>query len=413
MLYELHGQILPFCKKYDNYSCTRIEKTEDDVIVAICTPSKVRQNNNEENEQKDDSPVLPNIIQPMNMDPYQTHILPDIYSTQTEIRTVTQTEIRPQALAQCAEGLKSIFDDLLSKVERNPAVFLKPVEEFIKNYQSLNKDNDIVNALQTFAQYTDVALAIERGIKREPTEDPASMEPTIVLAKKRKAARRRLITAKVQPPTSSQNCVSNQIDASQSHQDITQHQLPQPDQKMMETVVSPREVQLPKVSQESQQDIMNVTEISARDLPTHKILSLSPDLSGHHVLPHHKIMQGHEMVHQVSAHGMLSHKVLTHEMSIHGNTTHKAHEFSAPGITPHRMPISVHGIPTHKAHELSSTAQEIVPHKMQVHDGMTVHGMTPHKLSVHTRSPHKVPLHEATTHKVSVLEVPAPQVSMW
>lgn len=390
MLYELHGQIVPFCKKYDNYTCTSIEKTEDDVIIAICTPSKAKQNNNDENEQKDESPVLPShAIQPVAVAKY-IQVLPDIYTQQTEIRTTTQTDTQSEttSIAQCAEGLKQFFDDLLTRIERNPDLLIKPVEEFIKNYQNINKDIDIANSLQTFAQYPDVAMAITRGLKRKPTGDPTNLEPAIVLAKKRKSARRRLITAKVQPPASSQSSVSNQTDASQG-QYVTSHQLPQlpQDYKVVDNVVSSHEGQTQKIAPETQ-DVMN-HEISVREIPSHRVLTLAHDMSAHHGRPHAKVIPGHEMVHQVSAvaHGMPPHhRVLSHEMSIHGIPPHKAsHDYSTHGIASHKMPVN---------------------------DGLSIHGISPHKLSVHARSPHKVPLHEAS-HKVSVLEVLPPQVSMW
>ncbi|XP_071514414.1 uncharacterized protein [Panulirus ornatus] len=293
MLTELQGHLKPFCDKYDS-QCASIEKTEDDnVIIAICTPSPQRiQNENSEENDKQDAPSVPQVIQPMNVESYPSHlhILDQFHS---------QTDIRGQAIRQCAESMKAIFDDLISKLECNPDLFLKPTETFLKNYQSIKKDSDLINALETFGQYSGIALAISNALKRQHSGDCSKEQTTIIYAKKKKSARRRLITAR----------------------QIPQQTLPQPEYNHPEREISVHEVSAHEIS---------ARELSARDIPTHE-------------LPTHEVT-----VHEVSAHEVSAHEISTHEIS--------AHEVSAHEVSVH-IPHH-HEIHLHPAHVVLHSEQE-------------------------------------------------------
>lgn len=298
MLIELQGHLKPFCDKYDS-QCASIEKTEDDnVIIAICTPSprKIQNENCEENEKRDASSV-PQVIQPMNVESYPSHIhLLDQFHS--------QGDLRGQAIRQCAESMKAIFDDLISKLECNPDHFLKPMETFLKNYQSIKKDSDLVNALETFGQYSGIALAISRALKRQHSGDSSKEPTTIIYAKKKKTARRRLISARP----------------------VAQQTLPQPEYCNPEREISVHEV--------------SAHELGAHEVSTHEVSA--HEISAHEI-PAHEVT-----VHEVSAHEVSAHELSTHEVS--------AHEVSAHEVSIH-IPRH-HEIHLHPAHVVLHSEQE-------------------------------------------------------
>ena len=206
MLLDLQNHLKPFCVKHASH-CASIEKTEDDnIIIAICTPAskKLENVNNEENFKNGDSTLsVPQGIQPLNMENYTNQLqLMDDFQPQNEICN--------QAVRRCQEDLKSVFDDLVTKVEYNPNNFLKPVNEFIQSYQNAKKE-ELLNALETFGQCTGIAMAVSRTIKHQESGDGgggAKEEPTaIIFPKKRKGNRRRVIRARhhLQAPAQESN----------------------------------------------------------------------------------------------------------------------------------------------------------------------------------------------------------------
>ncbi|KAG7161756.1 Highly reducing polyketide synthase gloL-like 1, partial [Homarus americanus] len=319
MLLELQGHLKPFCEKYDSH-CASIEKTEDDnVIVAICPrrPKQFPHENNEENDQRDAS-LVPQAVQPVNVESYPPHLhLLDQFQS--------QSDLRGQGIGQCAEGMKTVFDDLLSKIECYPEIYLKPVETFLNNYQNLKKDNEkLVNALQTFGQYSGVTMALSKTLKRQHSGDSSKIDSTtIICAKKKKGARRRLITAR---PVVQQSTLN--------HEDSN-----------------------------SEREIL-IHEMSAHEIAVHEVTA--------HEISAHEIS-----AHEVSAHEVTAHQVTAHEMSAHEMSAHEipAHEISTHEISAHE--ISAHEISAHEisAHEIS--AHEISTHEISAHD-MSAHDMSAH-----------------------------------
>lgn len=187
MLLDLQSHLKPFCEKYASH-CASIEKTEEDnVIIAICSPAskKIQNNGNEENLRNDNnmSSLLPQEIQALNVESYTTQ--PQLIN-----------ELHSQSIRHCQEGLKAVFDDLVSKVECDPHTFLTPINDFIYNYQSTKRD-DLVSALKTFSQCSEIAMAVARTLKRQQNGGGGvkSELTTIICPKKRKGNRRKVIRA--------------------------------------------------------------------------------------------------------------------------------------------------------------------------------------------------------------------------
>ncbi|XP_050699168.1 uncharacterized protein LOC126986826 isoform X1 [Eriocheir sinensis] len=189
MLLDLQSHLKPFCEKYAS-QCASIEKTEEDnVIIAICSPSskKMQNHDNEENlkNANNSSFSVPQGIQTLNVESYTNQ--PQLMS-----------ELHSQSVRHCQEGLKAVFDDLVSKVECEPLTFLRPVNEFIHNYQSTKKD-ELVNALRTFSQCSEIAMAVARSLKYQQGGEGGggkNERTTIICPKKRKGNRRKLIRAR-------------------------------------------------------------------------------------------------------------------------------------------------------------------------------------------------------------------------
>lgn len=184
MLLDLQSHLKPFCEKYALH-CASIEKTEEDnVIIAICsqTPKKIQNHDNEENLRNANNGnfSVPQGVQTLNVESYTNQ--PQVIS-----------ELHSQSVRQCQEGLKAVFDDLVSKVECEPHTFLRPINEFIHNYQNTKKD-ELVSALKTFSQCSEIAMAVKRSLKCQQSGEGVKDEPTtIICPKKRKGNRRKLI----------------------------------------------------------------------------------------------------------------------------------------------------------------------------------------------------------------------------
>lgn len=182
MLLDLQSHLKPFCEKYASY-CASIEKTEENnVIIAICSPaSKKLLNHDNENLKNDNSSSFSvhQGIQTLNVESYsdQPQLMSDLHS---------------QSISHCQEGLKAVFDDLLNKVECDPQTFLRPINEFIQNYQSTRKD-ELVNALKTFSQCSEIAMAVKRTMKCQQNGEVKDKMTRIICPPKRKGNRRKLI----------------------------------------------------------------------------------------------------------------------------------------------------------------------------------------------------------------------------
>lgn len=189
MLLDLQSHLKPFCEKYASH-CASIEKTEEDnVIIAICSPAskKMQNHDNEENLKNANKSnfSVPQGIQTLNVESYTNQ--PQLLS-----------ELHSQSIRHCQEGLKAVFDDLVSKVECEPHTFLRPVSEFIHNYQSTKKD-ELVNALRTFSQCSEIAMAVARSLKCQQGGEGGGVKDertTIICPKKRKGNRQKLIRAR-------------------------------------------------------------------------------------------------------------------------------------------------------------------------------------------------------------------------
>lgn len=185
MLLDLQSHLKPFCEKYASH-CASIEKTEEDnVIIAICPPaSKKMQNHDNEENLKDSNSS--NFSVPQEI---QTDV--ESYANQPQLLG----ELHNQSIRHCQEGLKAVFDDLVNKVECDPHTFLRPVNEFIHNYQSTKKD-ELVNALRTFTQCSEIAMAVARSLKYQQDGGGGGVKDErtrIICPKKRKGNRRKLI----------------------------------------------------------------------------------------------------------------------------------------------------------------------------------------------------------------------------
>lgn len=185
MLLDLQSHLKPFCEKYASH-CASIEKTEeDDVIIAICSPAskKIQNHDNEENlkNTSNSSFPVPQGIQTLNVESYtnQPQLLNDLQS---------------QSIRQCQEGLKAVFDDLVNKVECEPHTFLKPINEFIHNYQSA-KNDELVSALKTFSQCSGIAMAVARSVKYQQSGEGRRVkeEPTTIICPRKKRRNRQKI----------------------------------------------------------------------------------------------------------------------------------------------------------------------------------------------------------------------------
>lgn len=188
MLLDLQNHLKPFCEKYESH-CASIEKTEEDnVIIAICSPaSKKIQNHDNENLKNDNNSnfSVPQGIQTLNV---------ESYTNQSQLTS----ELHSQSIRHCQEGLRAVFDDLVSKVECDPHTFLRPINEFIHNYQSTKK-GELVSALKTFSQCSEIAMAVARTVKCQQSGEEGRVKDeltTIICPKKRKGNRRKLIRAR-------------------------------------------------------------------------------------------------------------------------------------------------------------------------------------------------------------------------
>nr|XP_045623539.1 uncharacterized protein LOC123773718 isoform X1 [Procambarus clarkii] len=340
MLLELQGHLKPFCEKYDSH-CASIEKTEDDnVIIAICSPRpRLTQNENSEENEQGNILSMPQVTQRVDKQSYspQMHIVEQFHSQDS----------CGQAIGQCAEGLKTVFDDLLFKLESSPDIYLKPIETFLKNFQDIQKDDDLVNALQTFGQYSNVAMAISSTLKRQHSGDSSKVDPTtIICAKKKKGARRRLITAR---PVNHQTMLhpeNNNCDGDLLIHEVSAHDLA-------------------------------VHEVSAQ-APAHEVLT--HEVSNHDVLTHE--VSAHQITHEITSHEMSTHDISAHEISTHNVSAHEisTHEISAHHIPAHHIPanhVSTHHVPTHhiSTHHISAhhvPAHTIHSHEIHLHPSHTI-----------------------------------------
>ncbi|KAK8401630.1 hypothetical protein O3P69_001036 [Scylla paramamosain] len=195
MLLDLQNHLKPFCEKYASH-CASIEKTEDEnVIIAICTPTSKKQQNmmdNEENFRNNYTTLsVPQPIQPLDMEGYGNQLqLMDDFEPESEICN--------QAVRHCQESLKAVFDDLVTKIECNPDNFLKPINKFIQSYQNTKK-NELLNALETFGQCSGIAMAVSRTLRQQVSGgeggDAKEELTTIICPKKRKGNRQKVIQA--------------------------------------------------------------------------------------------------------------------------------------------------------------------------------------------------------------------------
>ncbi|XP_053642255.1 uncharacterized protein [Cherax quadricarinatus] len=356
MLLELQGHLKPFCEKYDSH-CASIEKTEEDnIIIAICSPKhRVIQNENSEDNGQKGLLSVSQGKQSLNVEHSSSNLHmesspPHLHFNQCH----SQSDL-------LAEGLKTVFDDLLSKLECSPDIYLKPLEAFLKNCQNIKKDNDLVSALQTFGQYSSVTMAISSTLKRQHSADPYKLDPTtIICAKKTKGTRRRLITAR---PI--------------SRQTMSHH----------ENNNSEREVSVHKLSAQ---------EVSVYDEPAHEVSA--------HEVPAHEVSVHGVSVHEVSAHEISAHEISAHEISAHEVAVH---EVSAPEVSVHE--VSAHEVSAHEvaAHEVSSneisaqlSAPEISSHQISAHH------IPAHHIQAHQVSAHYISAHHVSSHHVPVRTIP-------
>ncbi|KAK3857659.1 hypothetical protein Pcinc_036099 [Petrolisthes cinctipes] len=207
-LMDLQGRLKPFCKQHD-LNCASIEETDDDFIIAVCAPAK--------NEVQNENSVCENvsvssIVQPVNTEGYSPplQIIEQYHNSQGE-------DMQIQSARQCQEGLRVVFDDIMSKLQ-NDLDFLRPVEAFIRNFQSIKKDQELASALETFGRFPGIAAAVTRSLKRQHAQD-VSDSKTVICTKKRKGSRRQLITA--QPLIQQQSPTSPHHSAPQQHNSIT------------------------------------------------------------------------------------------------------------------------------------------------------------------------------------------------
>lgn len=232
MLLDLQNHLKPFCEKYASH-CASIEKTEDEnVIIAICTPASMKQQNkmdNEENFRNNESSTnlpVPQSIQPLDMESYtnQLHLMNEFEP---------ESEICNQAVRQCQESLKAVFDDLVTKVECNPDNFLKPINKFVQSYQNAKKD-ELLNALETFGQCSGIAMAVARTLRQQGSggeggDVTRESTTTIICSKKRKGNRQKVIQARhlLQiPPQETNGDFDAELPALQTvTEDVASHEL--------------------------------------------------------------------------------------------------------------------------------------------------------------------------------------------
>lgn len=196
---DLQGHLKPFCEQYE-LKCASIEETDDDIIIAVCAPENSRvQNENSVCENVSVSPMT----QPVDTDGYPPPL--QYHNSQGE-------DMPLQSGRQCQEGLRVVFDEIMAKVETD-SDFLRPVEAFIRNFQSIKKDQELASALETFGRFPGIAAAVTRNVKRQHQQEKSESK-TIICTKKRKGSRRQLITARPliqqQPPTSSHHSAPQQ-----------------------------------------------------------------------------------------------------------------------------------------------------------------------------------------------------------
>lgn len=207
MLLDLQNHLKPFCEKYASH-CASIEKTEDEnVIIAICTPTSKKQQSmmdNEENFRNNDTTLsVHQSIHPVDMESYTNQLqLMDDFEAESEICN--------QTVRHCQESLRAVFDDLVTKVECNPDNFLKPINKFVQKYQNAKKD-ELLNALETFGQCSGIAMAVSRTLRQQESGgeggDVKEEPTTIICPKKRKGSRQKVIQARhlLQTPSQETN----------------------------------------------------------------------------------------------------------------------------------------------------------------------------------------------------------------
>ncbi|XP_042234912.1 uncharacterized protein LOC121874713 isoform X2 [Homarus americanus] len=163
---DLQQQLGTFCEKY-NFQCSKVEKTEGGrVIVAVCSP--VRHILGTEGDDWKANSVLPRDVSSLKLESKSTHFQSKAHKDSS-------------SLEQCIEEMRTVFDDLLSKVECSPDIFVKPVATFLKNYHRVRRDNNLTSALHSFSNYSNLTMAILKTIKCLQVTDTSEVQQSSTL----------------------------------------------------------------------------------------------------------------------------------------------------------------------------------------------------------------------------------------
>ncbi|XP_069168609.1 uncharacterized protein [Procambarus clarkii] len=176
MLSDLQDNLKRICGMY-NLKCANIEKCDDQVIVAVCSPlTKMVSNEISDNEECEYNSSEPEDMTYLECESVPVHFHSETYANESTIE-------------HCIEDMRTVFDDLLTKVEYNPEVFVKPMAVFFKNYHRIKKDNDLKSALHTFGKYTNLTMPIIKSLKGLHVGDSVEGEQnSTVYARKRKSS---------------------------------------------------------------------------------------------------------------------------------------------------------------------------------------------------------------------------------